>query len=843
MTCNEPALYALSVVPNSARPGDVVRVEFRTPNLGSKASPPGSVAFVLGDGLEALGDLDVGVGSVAPGEHVTASVSARVVPPSAPRVRCTVGAVLRVPGAEFVTNRCSIEVCSRAVVDGAGSGVFVEPLDAQTVLVRAVVSNEGDGPAAALRIVVPTPPGCVPIGGDEATVMDVAQLALGEIVTLTYEARLVSPRAVLCADDGEVRSADGRRCALPARNSIALAPALAAPEIVVRAARRHADVTIDLRNDGWLDARDVRVRILLPAPLRIVDGSVTVDAVPAVRAARRGGGEAPFARVERRSKDHAVVIDTVPARGGASIALMVTFPMGYPAGTIGVGLDDHDVAMTLQPQSVRDVRVRVTDAPAAAAPGEAVRIVAHLVNAGDQPETVVLSIAGDVIEPVLSPPRTLAPWSTALVESVVDVSERAGDGATAVVSVAVIVDEGERARAECTLRIRDRARLGAEEAPEAIDRPSPAVVHAVLRAPADVVAGAPLALGIDVDVEDDVDALAIRVPPVPGAVYVAGSCWLDGSVLLDRACGSPFAGNGLRLRAVPAGTRISCAWSVLAAPSSDAAELVIAAAIDVDGESRTVAPVNVDVRCRDAFAARPAARPYHVDAFTLPRAAIAEPAAAYDEALPLAVDPAPLPAEHQPVTFGIRLDAERCDEILRLLDGAPQGGLIAHVLALRACFPDDCIPGDAATADALVALRTALFDVYDRLFVKLRIPGFACSADDLDDPPLRRALGTLCDRLGRHGDVAALSAAPYGAPALLRTLAALLPVHCDDAAFGAALGRFAAALDAALARYEDASPAAFDDALARSEDSHLDSARSALRDAAAARFSPLELAC
>ena len=426
MTRNEPALHALSVLPRVARPGDIVRVEFSTPNLGSKASPAGTVAFALGDGLEALGDLDVPVDSVAPGDTVTASVCARVAPPPAPRVCCTAEAVLRVPGAEFAANVCTVEVCSRAVVDGVASGVFVEPLDPHTVLVRAVVTNEGDGPAPELRVVVPPPRGCVPAGGDEAIAMDVTQLAIGAAATLTYEAALVAPHAALYADDGEVRFADGRRCALPARNSIALAPALAAPVVVVKAARRHAQVAVDLRNEGWVDARDVCLRFVLPAPLRLLDRSVTVDAVPAVRARGAAAERAvPFARIERRADGHAVVIDNIPARGITPVVLTVTFPTGYAGATVGVSLDEHDLAIALQPQPVRDVRVRVTDVPAVVAPGEAARLVVQLVNAGDVPETLALAIAGDLIEPVQAPPRTLGPGSTALAECVVHVSKLA----------------------------------------------------------------------------------------------------------------------------------------------------------------------------------------------------------------------------------------------------------------------------------------------------------------------------------------------------------------------------------------------------------------------------------
>ena len=95
----------------------------------------------------------------------------------------------------------------------------------------------------------------------------------------------------------------------------------------------------------------------------------------------------------------------------------------------------------------------------------------------------------------------------------------------------------------------------------------------------------------------------------------------------------------------------------------------------------------------------------------------------------------------------MRLDGERLDEIVRLLGGAAGRGLIPHVLALRAFFPDVDPSGDPLVAAALDDVRFALRDVLDRLFVKLRIPGFDVATDDLEDVPLRRAMTGFFQRL------------------------------------------------------------------------------------------------
>ena len=181
---HEPALHALSVEPRVARPGDTVCVIFRTRNLGTSASPPGTVAFLHGDGLEAVDDPEVEVGSVAPGEDVVAMMRARIAAPLDDRTEIAVQAVLRVPDAALGTNVCAVRVRSRPVLDGAASGTFVEPLDAEHVRVRAVVTNEGDGAARDVRVDVPAPAGCVRLEGDDRGDVQIERLEVGASVTV-----------------------------------------------------------------------------------------------------------------------------------------------------------------------------------------------------------------------------------------------------------------------------------------------------------------------------------------------------------------------------------------------------------------------------------------------------------------------------------------------------------------------------------------------------------------------------------------------------------------------------------------------------------------------------------
>jgi hypothetical protein len=938
---------------------------------------------------------------VAPGEYVVAAMRARVAVPVEDGAAITVRAALHLPDAVLATNACTVTVRGRAVVDGPGSGAFVEAVDPQAVRVRAVVANDGDGPARAVRVVVPAPAGCVRADGDGAAVLEIERLDPGERAEFAFEARIVAPVAEVRADAGEVRYGDGRRVALPSRDAVALEPVIAPPRVSVTPSRRRADVAVDVVNDGWVDAHDVRVRVALPAALRLVDGSVVVDGVrvdagSAVRRrTARDRAASAFARLERDGAAPGIVIAAVPARSIVRVEMAALVPAACSDGMIAVTVDAHQIDVPFVPDRVRAVRVRVVDAPRTVSPGEIGRIVARLVNAGDVAETVSVGIADvsvGIADVALTndtdtPSLTLLPGSVASVELALPVPEDVDDDRALACAVLVRDTSGERARAAFSLVVRDRAWLALEEPPvrddacvrylvrnggstvardvvaifeetrlragsiapgasaavevderlarrggslsiagrEALALPPlddriPAIVHAALHAPQRVVAGASFSVRLDIDVEDAVDVLAIGVPAVAGCSYVPGSTLLDGRALLDRTgcapegASSPLAGDGLSLRGVPAGTRVSLMWSLFADAPCDEA-LTVGAVLCVDAEGRPVAPVTVTLAARDAFAARPEGLPYHVEACTaaLPVTGIESPSPVpvpvpvpvsvpvpmpvsamsssagnavapaitipYDDPVRVpgifALDAAPILQRERRLAFSMRLDGERIDEIARLLHAVRGCGLVAHLFTLRLFFPDavdtqDPLVSesvdtyDTAVFDAFGAVRLAVRDVFDRLFVKLRIPGFDVSSDDLDDPSLRSALLVLFERLADAAPdrvvfqeaptgldraqvgrmLAAFADAPYGAPAVMRALVALLPACCDDdPALAAAVRRHALLLDDVLGRYEGLPLELFDDALARREDAALDDARAAVLAALRAHVPPAEVAC
>ena len=416
--------------------------------------------------------------------------------------------------------------------------------------------------------------------------------------------------------------------------------------------------------------------------------------------------------------------------------------------------------------------------------------------------------------------RTLEPGGYAVVDLPLSIAATAADGLQLPFAVILSDANGERVRTDLAVTVREAVVPETETDDDGLEEHVTPAVHAALHASDEVVAGAPLAVRLDIDVEDALERLTIHVPELEGARYVAGSTSVGGCPILDESIGSALLGDGLVLRGVPSATRVTIGWSVLVG-FEPVESLAIGAYLDADGHRSALAPLIVRVRCADAFATRPAELTYHVEACTLAARIDAEERDDAIEALQqdeLAIVPAP----------ATQLRTPRWEDVARLMHGVRCGGLVLHVLALRAFFPepDDAVTG--ATSAARDAVGHALRDVFDRLFVKLRIPGFDVGADDLEDGRLRRALVALVDPDGTNARYTAVPDAPFGAPTVLRMLLATIPPpECDDR-LAAAVNEYLRALDAALASYEDLPLELFDDALARGRDTALDDARAAL---------------
>lgn len=905
---HDPALHALSVEPRVARPGATVLLRFRTPNLGPIAIPDGLVRFLLPPALEALGDPVVPTGETPPGSLLEATLAARVHAFDDDREACEVQALLELPDRHLSSNLAHLVVRALPVLDGPASGTWVEPLDDQTVVVRARIVNEGDGPARDVVLTLVPPRATVPDDPAEPRTLTLARLDAGATADLAYRARIVAPACELVADDAIVERSGGVRVALTPRGTLALCQALAEPVVDVVPARRGIAVTIDVPNAGWSDARDVALRVALTPGVRLIEGTLEVDGIPVV------------CRQPRAGTPLLVTLARVAAREHVRVTFNATLPRGFIDGMLGAGIDGHDVHVPFAAQVMRDVRLRIVETAPCVAPATTLDVIVAVCNAGDARERVQITCDdGEQTQP-RTQEVNLGPGASTELRFAYTVPSGLNDGDWFTISVVASDESGERARAEQRGTIRERAWLVADEPPTRRDgevhyvvrnagtttarevqarigndlielapivpgerarlrvaeidarggvtvmvrgrhtltlaplddRPM-ATVAATLRTLDAVLGGAAFALRASLTIEDAVEELIVRARDVAGTVYVAGSTTLDGRALLDRADGGPLAGSGLVLRGIPAKTNIEIGWSLRADPMLADAVLTVEALLVVDGQERSVEPLEIPVHTRDGFAARPVGLGYHVDACAaqepaqLPARSVVpvyEPIAAEDDE-----NDDVAPAER--FAFALTLDADRRDALVKALRGADGGTLAAHVLALRTLLPQRDDTGDTSVAHALEDVRRALADVFDRLFVKLRIPGFVVAAADLEDPALRRALVTFFSRLAQtraayepldgalalvESDrvprlLASFADAPFGAPEALRALVALMPRTCDDdPLLGAALDRYAGALDAALARWERRA-SAFDDALAHTHDDALDDARAAVLSA------------
>lgn len=406
------------------------------------------------------------------------------------------------------------------------------------------------------------------------------------------------------------------------------------------------------------------------------------------------------------------------------------------------------------------------------------------------------------------------------------------------------------------------------------DQAAPVEVTAQLAAPVTARSGERLDIQLRVTGAGSVQTLRVRPRP-HAAVYIAGSTAVNGHAVVDGIEGPPlFTGDGLALHDIPAGTFVEIGWSLL--PRTPG-ELIVAVDVEANGASAAVEPLAIAIADAPPFGARPPALPFHIDAATVGDFSIAAPytgevavsptvaAPTAIDALPAAPDPsdpgawtlAPpdvhagetsaFPASAATATAWLTLDDARAAAIVRVLRGARGPGMIGHVPSLAVLFPSDIASGDPSLDATFAGATEAIRGTYERLFVKLRIPGYGITLSDLEDAVTRGELLALLDRIanategpravaanaelyvrldrdGLRAMRAALTDAPLGGPQALAAIAALLPrVGRGDAA--AAVGAYASALAAAFEAACSEPPAAFAAYLTAHVAPELDAAR------------------
>ncbi|HTU68847.1 MAG TPA: hypothetical protein VMF11_00885 [Candidatus Baltobacteraceae bacterium] len=196
------------------------------------------------------------------------------------------------------------------------------------------------------------------------------------------------------------------------------------------------------------------------------------------------------------------------------------------------------------------------------------------------------------------------------------------------------------------------------------------------------------------------------------------------------------------------------------------------------------------------------------------------------------------------IGVSITFTAERHARVLRFLDEARFDGLVTHLFAMRAFFPEAI--GDTHVG-AVASMREMLRDETDRLFIKLRLPSYVIAPRDIETPSMRATVERLLhDVSGARG----IPAETPGAAVVLRgsydphvmgeltdrlaetELASALPwaILARFLPDGSAqLAHYRAMLVARLDSLADADSTEFLDALQRRRDVALDAALDVVR--------------
>jgi uncharacterized repeat protein (TIGR01451 family) len=274
----------------------------------------------------------------------------------------------------------------------------------------------------------------------------------------------------------------------------------------------------------------------------------------------------------------------------------------------------------------------------------------------------------------------------------------------------------------------------------------------------------------------------ITVPPLDALIYVPNSTSVNDLPVRDVGALSPLMSDrGIALSDVDPGIEATIRWREVVHNGLASGEAIVRSArISYDGDrtDEILAP-EVKVRCAPAFANTISGLPFGLDGMLGP-AFGASPQRALtgsDErfmelppATPVARPEIPSGsvlslapsangnghvAEATAVLSGTAVDSDavscvtafdrdRLARTLRFLGEARFTGLVTHLFAIRAFFPDAMSARDESR---LHDVRESLRETLDRVFIKLRMPTYVIAPRDLETMAFRDALGALLEEL------------------------------------------------------------------------------------------------
>jgi uncharacterized repeat protein (TIGR01451 family) len=367
--------------------------------------------------------------------------------------------------------------------------------------------------------------------------------------------------------------------------------------------------------------------------------------------------------------------------------------------------------------------------------------------------------------------------------------------------------------------------------------------------------------------------LRISIERPQTLIYVPNTTTVNDVPVRDSGATPAFASGGIALNDVDPGVEATIRWRDVVNNGLAAGEsLTVEARCEYDGDRvDSIVSNPLKVRATPAFANAIAGLPFGLDGMIGP--ASAANARSLPERRFLELPPATpvasgngselalessIYASGADVHEGTVVDAlsartgtavsfspDGAERVRRFLAQAKFDGLVTHLFAIRAFLPDAI---GSANCGSLTAVRDALREELDRLFIKLRLPNYALAERDVETPSLRGGV----KRLAYEATIA--NGTPVDPPQGALTLRGSFdPGELDDAAERLEAAPLASAIPWALlarllpdrderfARYrallvrclDDASsldPAEFLEAVQHRADAGLDAALDELRE-------------
>ena len=266
----------------------------------------------------------------------------------------------------------------------------------------------------------------------------------------------------------------------------------------------------------------------------------------------------------------------------------------------------------------------------------------------------------------------------------------------------------------------------------------------------------------------------ITVGKLDSLIYVPNTTSVNDLPVRDLGALSPLMNErGLVMSDVDPGIEATIRWREVVNNAAASGETILRTArIEYDGESADeIAASEVTVRCAPAFANSISGLPFGLDGMIGPAFGVhprALPSSDFVE-LPPATPVSRAASELAPrtvlslapsngnghvqieesVAHGVHVvlafDRDRLARTLRFLGEARFTGLVSHLFAIRAFFPD-AVGGNADAA--LREVRETLRETLDRLFIKLRLPNYVIAPRDLESSAARSALESLLGSVG-----------------------------------------------------------------------------------------------